>query len=101
VCTVAYFYRMNESQTEPDDVPSHEAQDGEMNSARKIARKAVNWLLVPVAAGTIANAAVLGLSSVIGPEAGGAIVVIAVLGSAVAKFVGDKSTQEHPGGRAR
>jgi hypothetical protein len=67
---------------------------------RENAKKTLNWLLVPVAAGSIANVAAMGLSMVIGPEAGAALVVAAVVGSALAKYLTedpDGRKQDSPG----
>jgi hypothetical protein len=71
---------------------SLDAENGVANSVRK----AVDWLLLPVSAGAIANVAAVGAASAFGGSgarwpllAAGA----AVVGSSLIKYFGEKSAQ--------
>jgi hypothetical protein len=72
--------------------PSLDAENGVANSIRK----AVDWLLLPVSAGAIANVAAVGVAAAFGGSgakwpllAAGA----AVVGSSLIKYFGEKSAQ--------
>jgi hypothetical protein len=86
---------MPESSIDQNNGPPDGVETDATNVARKNVRKALDWLLVPAAAGAVANVAVVGLSSVIGGgPIGGALVAAAVIGTAIAKYIEERPTAE-------
>jgi hypothetical protein len=70
---------------------------GAENEAANSIRKAVDWLLLPVSAGAIANVAAVGVASALGGSGARWPLIAAcaaVVGTSLIKYFGEKSAQD-------